>query len=90
MHATEKRILDSGVSDAEGLYKVAQAYAVLGDKGSAMLMFHRTIEGGFFPYPYFERDPLLDSVRNEAEFAVLMREAQERHEQFKTRFSLPQ
>ncbi len=86
LHATEKRILDSGVSDAEGLYKVAQAYAVLGDKGSAMLMFHRTIEGGFFPYPYFERDPLLDSVRNEPEFAVLMREAQERHEQFKARF----
>lgn len=85
LHATEKRILDSGVTDAEGLYKVAQAYAVLGDKASAMLMFHRTIEGGFFPYPYFEHDPLLDNIRNEPEFSVLMREAQERHEQFKAK-----
>lgn len=86
LHATEKHILDSGVSDAEGLYKVTQAYAVLGDKASAILMFHRTIEGGFFPYPYFEQDPLLDNIRSEPEFGVLMREAQERHDQFKARF----
>jgi eukaryotic-like serine/threonine-protein kinase len=86
LHATEKRILDSGVADAEGLYKVAQAYSVLGDKASAILMLHRTIEGGFFPYPYFQRDPLLDNIRKEPEFDVLMREALERHEQFKARF----
>jgi serine/threonine protein kinase/TolB-like protein/Flp pilus assembly protein TadD len=86
LHATEKHILDTGVSDAEGLYKVAQAYAVLGDNASSILMFHRTIEGGFFPYPYFQQDPLLDNLRNEPEFGVLMREAKERHEQFKSRF----
>lgn len=86
LHATEKQILDSGVADAEGLYKVAQAYALLGDKASAMLMFHRTIEGGFFPYPYFEHDPLLENIRNEPEFEVLMREAKERHEQFRAKF----
>lgn len=85
LHATEKRILASGVADAEGLYKVAEAYALLGDKASALLMFHRTIEGGFFPYPYFEHDPLLDNLRKEPEFEVLMRDAQERHEQFKAK-----
>jgi TolB-like protein/Tfp pilus assembly protein PilF len=87
LHATERRILDSGVSDGESMYKVAQAYAVLGDKASAILMLHRTIEGGFFPYPYFQRDPLLDNIRQEAEFGVLMGEARERYEQFKARFS---
>jgi tetratricopeptide (TPR) repeat protein len=86
LHATERRILDSGVSDAEGLYKVAQAYAVLGDRASAILMFHRTVEGGFFPYPYFQHDPLLNNLRQEPEFGMLMQEALERHEQFKTRF----
>jgi TolB-like protein/Flp pilus assembly protein TadD len=86
LHATEKRILESGVGDAEGLYKVCEAYAVLGDKSSALLMFHRTIEGGFFPYPYFVRDPLLDNIRHEPEFNVLISDAQERHEQFKSQF----
>jgi serine/threonine protein kinase/TolB-like protein/Flp pilus assembly protein TadD len=89
LHATERRILDNGVNDGEGLYKVAEAYAVLGDKASAILMFHRTVEAGFFPYPYFERDPLLANIREEAEFGVVMREAQERHEQFKQRFFSP-
>ncbi len=87
LHATERRILESGVSDGESMYKVAQAYAVLGDKASAILMLHRTIEGGFFPYPYFQRDPLLDNIRQEAEFGVLMGEARERYEQFKAQFS---
>lgn len=87
LHATEKRVLESGVSDAESMYKVAQAYAVLGDKSSAILMLHRTIEGGFFPYPYFQRDPLLENIRREPEFDTLMGEARERYEQFKAQFS---
>ncbi len=87
LHTTEKRILESGVSDSESLYKVAEAYAVLGDRSSAILMLHRSIEGGFFPYPYFQRDPLLTNIRHEAEFGVLMNEARERYEQFVQRFS---
>jgi hypothetical protein len=74
------------VGDAESLYKVAQAYAVLGDRASAILMLHRTIEGGFFPYPYFERDPLLNNIRKEPEFEMLMKEARERHERFRKQF----
>ena len=84
--ATEKRASERGVSDAEILYKIAQAYAVLGDKPSAIRVFRQTIEGGFFPYPYFERDPLLNSLRGMPEFGNLMRQAQKRHEQFAVRF----
>jgi hypothetical protein len=86
LHATENRILESGVSDAESLYKVAQAYAMLGDKSSAIRMFHNTVEGGFFPSPYFERDPLIDNLRQEPRFIELMAQARARHEQFKARF----
>jgi len=86
LHATEERILASGVSDAESLYKVAQAYAVLGEKASAIRMFHSTVEGGFFPSPYFERDPLVDNLRQEPRFKSLMGQARVRHEQFKARF----
>src|SRR5579862_7005860 len=86
LHSTEGQIVESGAGDAESLYKVAEAYAVLNDKASAILMFHRTIEGGFFPYPYFERDPLLNSIRTEPEFEMLMKQARERHEQFKAQF----
>jgi len=83
---TERKIQESGVSDSEGLYKVAQAFAVLGDKISALHMLHHSIEGGFFCYPYFVRDPLLQSIRNEPEFQELMAQALQRHNQFKTAF----
>jgi tetratricopeptide (TPR) repeat protein len=86
LHETEARIEAQGVSDAEGLYKVAQAYAVLGDKASALHMLGHSIGGGFFCYPYFVRDPLLQNIRNEAEFQTLMSQARQRHEQFRTRF----
>jgi serine/threonine-protein kinase len=86
LQQTEEKIEERGVSDAEGLYKVAQAYAVLGDKASALHMLRHSIAGGFFCYPYFERDPLLQNLRGEPEFQKLMDEAHRRHDQFKTTF----
>jgi hypothetical protein len=74
------------VSDAEGIYKVAQAYAVLGDKASSLRMLRRSVEGGFFCYPYFESDPLLNSLRKEPEFVDIVGQSRQRHEQFKARF----
>jgi eukaryotic-like serine/threonine-protein kinase len=86
LRKTEGKIEERGVTDAEGIYKVAQAYAVLGDKASALHMLRHSIGGGFFCYPYFVRDPLLQNIRNEPEFQALMNQARERHEQFKARF----
>jgi eukaryotic-like serine/threonine-protein kinase len=86
LEQTESKIEERGVSDAEGMYKVAQAYAVLGDKTSALHMLRHSIGGGFFCYPYFMRDPLLQSLRGEPEFQTLMDQARQRQEQFKAKF----
>jgi serine/threonine protein kinase/TolB-like protein len=86
LRRTEEKIEKLGVSDAEGIYKVAQAYAVLGDRASSLRMLRRSVEGGFFCYPYFESDPLLSNLRKEGGFAEIMAQARERHEQFKARF----
>ena len=82
----ETKIDENGVSDAEGIYKIAQAYAVLGDKPSALRMLRKTIEGGFFCYPYFVNDPLLQNLRGDSDFQTLLSLAQQRHEQFKKLF----
>jgi eukaryotic-like serine/threonine-protein kinase len=86
LHETEDRIEEVGVTDPEGIYKIAQAYAVLGDKASALHMLRHSIGGGFFCYPYFVRDPLLQNIRSEPEFQTLMSQARQRHEEFKTNF----
>ena len=86
LQATEKIIETRGVQDAEAVYKIAQAYAVLGDSTAALRALRRSIEGGFFCYPYFTNDPLLNSLRKEKEFAVLLDLARRRHEEFKRTF----
>jgi tetratricopeptide (TPR) repeat protein len=86
LRETERKVTERGVSDAEGIYKVAQVYAVLGDKQSALRLLRRSINGGFFCYPYFVSDPLLTSLRDEAEYQTLMEMARDRHEEFKRKF----
>lgn len=86
LKVTEARMKERGVSDAEAMYKIAQAYALLGDKSSALRMLRQSINGGFFCYPYIKGDPLLESVRDQPDFANLLETARKSHEEFKTRF----
>ncbi len=86
LRATEQQIAAQKVTDAEAIYKVAQAFAELGDAAAALRILRRSIEGGFFCYPYFMNDPLLSNIRSEAEFSALMQTARQRHEEFKRRF----
>jgi len=86
LRSLEKKINERHVGDPEAIYKIAQAYAVLGDKPSALRVLKQSIENGFFSYPYFATDPLLDNLRNEIEFSRLMNVARQRHEAFKAAF----
>jgi DNA-binding winged helix-turn-helix (wHTH) protein/TolB-like protein/Flp pilus assembly protein TadD len=83
---TRQMIEERNVSDAEAIYKVAQAYAVLGDKPSALRLLRRSIDGGFYCYPYFKSDPLLENIRSDPEYARLLELARLRHEEFKNQY----
>jgi hypothetical protein len=86
LHSLETKVVEHGVVDPEATYKIAQAYAAIGDKYSALRVLRSSIQGGFFPYPYFAADPLLDTLRAEAEFSKLINVARQRHEAFKHEF----
>jgi DNA-binding winged helix-turn-helix (wHTH) protein/TolB-like protein len=86
LRALEAKIDQQGVADPEAIYKIAQAYAAIGDKASALRVLRRSIEKGFFPYPYFAADPLLNALHSEGEFPELMNAARQRHERFKIKF----
>lgn len=83
---TVKKSDERGVTDAEAMYKIAQCYALLGDKPSALRMLRRAVEGGFFCHPYLRDDPLLAPVRGEPEYAALLESARASHEEFEGRF----
>ena len=86
LHQLETKIERRGVGDPEAIYKIAQAYAVLGDKNSATRMFRQSVASGFFSYGYFMSDPLLDNIRNQSEFEPIMKSARQRYEAFRSKF----
>lgn len=80
---TEKQIITNKVSDGEGIYKVAQAFAILGNKNKSLELFDLSVEKGFFCFPYFENDPLINNLRNEKKFADILAKAKNLHNNFK-------
>jgi DNA-binding winged helix-turn-helix (wHTH) protein/TolB-like protein/Tfp pilus assembly protein PilF len=86
LRALESRIKERGTVDPEATYKVAETYAIMGENPSALRVMRQSIENGFFPYPYFATDPLLNKLRGDSEFAKLLAAANERHEKFKRTF----
>src|SRR5579872_2318675 len=82
----ERKIKERGVGDPEGTYKIAQAYAVLGDKISAMRTLRMSVESGFFSYPYLSSDPLLSDLHREPQSDQILNRARQRHEAFKSAF----
>lgn len=86
LKATEGIMKQRGVTDPEAMYKIAQAYALLGDKAASLRMLADSIKGGFACYPYIKDDPLLNSLRTEHEFANQLELARQAHEAFKSRF----
>jgi DNA-binding winged helix-turn-helix (wHTH) protein/TolB-like protein/Flp pilus assembly protein TadD len=82
----ERQIRERGVGDPEAGYKIAQAYAVLGDRISAIRVLRASVEGGFFSYPYVADDPLLNSLHLEPEFTEILNVARQRHDAFKNAF----
>lgn len=86
LRSLESRINERGTVDPEATYKVAEAYATVGENTSALRMMRLSIENGFFPYPYFATDPLLNKLRSETEFTQLLDAANQRHERFKKKF----
>jgi DNA-binding winged helix-turn-helix (wHTH) protein/TolB-like protein len=86
LHELEDKIQQRGVGDPEGTYKIAQAYAILGDHAAAVRMLRYSIEHGFFSWPYFNTDPLLGPIRREPQFADLMRLAHDRHTAFRVKY----
>ena len=86
LRGLERKIRGRGVGDPEAAYKIAEAYAVLGDKISALRMLRMSVESGFFSYPYTARDPLLNGLRGEPEFDQILNMARGRYEAFKSSF----
>jgi DNA-binding winged helix-turn-helix (wHTH) protein/TolB-like protein/Tfp pilus assembly protein PilF len=86
LRSMEERTIARGVGDPEAIYKVAQAYVLLGEKSAGLRLLKYSVNTGFFPYPYLANDPLLGGLKADKEFSLVLDKARQRHESFKTSF----
>ena len=66
------RVLTDNYRDHHVAYSLGAAYAQLGDYAQADRWLRTAADSGFPCLPFFERDPLLDPLRQRPEFAVLL------------------
>lgn len=52
------------IIDSERRYRLAHFYALAGEDKAALANLRKAIEGGFFNYPYINRDTLLASIND--------------------------
>ena len=78
-----KKLEERDDVDGERKYRLVHFYSMTGRKEDALSKLEETIEAGFFCYPYFSSDPLLNKIREEREFDLLLNKARERHILFK-------
>jgi DNA-binding winged helix-turn-helix (wHTH) protein/tetratricopeptide (TPR) repeat protein len=69
----------SDFRDPEAFFYASRHLAHLGQADAALDLFGRTIDGGFFCYPTFARDPWLDPIRRNPAFTRLLKKAEKRH-----------
>ncbi len=86
LDATHK-LEQANFADAETWYYTTVGfYALLGDRDGCIRTLRRTVDGGFFNYPFMLNDSYLDSMRADPEFQEILAIAKKKHLAFKMRF----
>ena len=75
----------AGLSDLHHTqYNIGATYALLGDTRQAVSWLKKASREGLPCYPLFERDPTLDSLRQDPEFVAFMQQLKSQAEQFRS------
>jgi tetratricopeptide (TPR) repeat protein len=74
--------------DGEFTIRMAEAYALLGDRASALEMANRAFARGFGCTAWYERSPMLEPLRALPKWKALMQHVRERQKLMEERFPL--
>ena len=74
------------IHDSEMIYRYAHFYIMLNEEEKALSALERSIDRGFFPYPYIKSDILTKLIHNNPRFKQILDKAKIRHELYEKRF----
>ncbi|HKW99602.1 MAG TPA: protein kinase [Bryobacteraceae bacterium] len=73
-------------TDPEGIFYMVRQLAYFGEADKSLSILRRAVEGGFYCFPVLARDPWLDPLRGNPEFASILRLAERHSEEALTAF----
>ena len=76
------------VPDGEFTFKLAEAYALLGQRGEALDMASKAFSQGFGCTPWYERSPFLGVLRDSPRWSALLQHLRERQRLLEERYPL--
>ncbi|MFL5494070.1 MAG: protein kinase domain-containing protein [Gemmatimonadales bacterium] len=85
--ALAQQVIRSGYVDHHVAYSLGAAYAQLGRMSEARPWLARAVETGFPCYPWYQRDPLLESFRKHPEGRRFMEQLRESWESARARYA---
>jgi serine/threonine-protein kinase len=68
----DEQVIGFAEADGDGAFWLGSLWALLGEKGEAIRWLQKAIEIGYENYPWFERNPNLDSLREEPQLRELI------------------
>jgi adenylate cyclase len=74
------------IEDPESIYNWGLISLMHGDTPGFVQMFDKAVEKGYYPYPAFMKDPLLETVNEDPSFNRILEKARLKHESFKGRY----
>ncbi len=80
-------IRSAGYMDHHVAYSLGLAYAQMNQREQALEWIRQAAETGFPCYPWFERDPMLDPLRNDANFQSFMTQLRNTYETTKANYA---
>ncbi len=79
-------LISRDIHDSEMIYRFTHFYAMLNQEENALAALEKSIDRGFFCYPYMKSDPLTKSIHNHPRFKQILEKAKIRHELYEKRF----
>jgi DNA-binding winged helix-turn-helix (wHTH) protein/TolB-like protein len=73
--ALAERVESRAYHDHHVDYSLGATYAALGEVPAAMRWLRQAVKTGFVAYPWYQQDPLLESLRGTREFEAIVAEA---------------
>ena len=74
------------IHDSEMIYRYTHFYVMLNDYDNALRALEKSVDNGFFCFPYIKSDPLTKPLHDNPRFKQILEKAKIRHELYEKRF----